>query len=221
MSSSLPEGGSESPNVLSFSQQLAIIFAAEAAALSGISIVVLIAYKLSITAPSTFCYAQGMIQLIGTNIIDWSTLAITLHTFAILVLQWNAPVHIAKYLSLGVLTIVGFIVGVTIGVSGLGIMGPTGCWITKENKAEQLLGEYLWMWTILVLAIVFYGIDFLVIRGHVVFESGLRFRWVSRDRIHLKLAQADSEDERAAKQMARQLLLSGSTSIAICNTLSD
>ncbi|KAJ2922793.1 hypothetical protein H1R20_g14298, partial [Candolleomyces eurysporus] len=74
-----------------------------------------------ITAPSTFCYTQGMVQLIGTNIIDWSTFAITLHTFAILVLQWNAPVHIAKYLSLGVLTIVAFIVGVTIGVSGLGI----------------------------------------------------------------------------------------------------
>ncbi|KAJ2922788.1 hypothetical protein H1R20_g14297, partial [Candolleomyces eurysporus] len=116
-----------------------------------------------ITAPSAICYAQGMVQLIGTNIIDWSTLAITLHTFAILVLQWNAPVHIAKYLSFGVLTIVAFIVGVTIGVSGLEIIGPVGlwCWITKDYKAEQLLGEYVWMWTILVLTIVFYGIDFL------------------------------------------------------------
>ncbi|RXW23692.1 hypothetical protein EST38_g2165 [Candolleomyces aberdarensis] len=203
MPSSLPEGGSELPNVFSFSQRLEIIFAAQAAALSGISIVVLIVYKLFITAPSTFCYTQGMVQLIGTNIIDWSTLAITLHTFAILVLQWNAPVNIAKYLSLGVLTIVAFIVGVTIGVSGLEIVGPTGlwCWITKEHKAEQLLGEYLWMWTILALTIVFYVIDFLVIRGHVVLEGGFRFRWVSGDRIRLKLAQGDSEERRMATQL--------------------
>ena len=64
------------------------------------------------------------------------------------------------------------------------------------------------MWTILALTIVFYGIDFLVIRGHVVLEGGFRFRWVSGNRIHLQLAQGDNEEERAARQMATQLLLS-------------
>ncbi|KAJ2922789.1 hypothetical protein H1R20_g14296, partial [Candolleomyces eurysporus] len=55
MSSSLSEGGSESLHVFSFSQQVAIIFAAEAAALSGISILVLIVYKLvSAVVPDEF-----------------------------------------------------------------------------------------------------------------------------------------------------------------------
>ncbi|KAJ2935598.1 hypothetical protein H1R20_g1497, partial [Candolleomyces eurysporus] len=164
----------------------------------------------TITSPTAFCYAQGLIQTIGTNLIDWSTLAITIHTFLLLVLQWSGPAHIAKYLALGVWLMVGLIVGLTFGIRGIEIIGPAGqwCWVQSRHKTEQLLVEYLWMWIILVLTIVFYTIDALVIKGWVVIEGGARPRWVaSEDRVQLKLTQADSEEERANKKMAVQLLL--------------
>ncbi|RXW23675.1 hypothetical protein EST38_g2148 [Candolleomyces aberdarensis] len=154
MSTSLTESGTS--DLFSFSERVSILFVVLAAALSGISIVALMAYKLyqrreqdacgsslflslifgealrvvgnvmtikwmkdaAITAPTTFCYAQGILKTIGTNIIDWSTLAITIHTFAILILQWDNPpaTHIANYLTLGVWLVVGIIVGITFGV---------------------------------------------------------------------------------------------------------
>ena len=62
------------------------------------------------------------------------------------------------------------------------------------------------MWTILVLTIVFYVIAALVIQGYVVIESGIH--WVAaRDRVQLKLTQGSSEEERASRKMAVQLLL--------------
>lgn len=75
------------------------------------------------------------------------------------------------------------------------------------------------MWTILALTIVFYTIDFLVIRGHVVLEGGFRLRWVSRGRVRLELAEANNADEPEARKMATQLLLSVSVPSSIYNTL--
>lgn len=161
-----------------------------------------------ILAPTGYCTAQGMLQWIGTNIIDWSTLAITLQTWVILVAQWNAPTHLAKYMTLAAWVISGLIVGITVGVKGLGIIGPAGswCWVTSEYRAEQILSEYLWMWIILVLTIVLYGVDVLVIKGYVTIEGSFRLRWVSRDRVRVELfSQADNTDERERKQMALQL----------------
>ncbi|RXW23678.1 hypothetical protein EST38_g2147 [Candolleomyces aberdarensis] len=261
MSTSLTESGTGSDvRVFPFSERISMLFTVEAAALSGISIMVLITYKLyrtvlrallrretylpdacdsslfltlmfgealrvvgnvmtvkwvadaTITAPSTFCYTQGAVKALSSNIIDWSTLAITIHTFVILVLQWNAPIHIAKYLALGVWLIAGFIVGITLGVKGVEIIGPAGfwCWVRAIHRTEQILIEYLWMWIILVLTIIFYGIDALVIQGYVVIENRFRPRFVrSQDRVHLKLTRADSVEERARKEIAVQLLFGG------------
>ncbi|KAJ2930131.1 hypothetical protein H1R20_g6935, partial [Candolleomyces eurysporus] len=82
----------------------------------------------AIAAPTTFCYAQGILKTIGTNIIDWSTLGITIHTFVILILQWNNPpaAQVANYLTLGVWLAVGIIVGITFGVRGIEMIGPAG-----------------------------------------------------------------------------------------------
>ncbi|KAJ2918279.1 hypothetical protein MD484_g2105, partial [Candolleomyces efflorescens] len=263
MSPTLSEDGLPSPDMLTFAQRLEIIFAAEAAVLSGISIVVLISYKLVsmlpdqtifpnaqsaassgmlsfelangkqtdlnnlktsnqfITAPSTFCYTQGMVQLIGTNLIDWSTFAITAHTYVVLVLQRDLPRNIVKYLAGGVLAVVSLIVGITVGVRGIGIVGPTGlwCWITASHKLERLFGEYFWMWSILALTMVFYTIAFLVLRGYIVLEGGFRLHWVSTDRVRLNLAKADDASESESRKMATQLLLSVSGHSSICITV--
>ncbi|KAJ2930132.1 hypothetical protein H1R20_g6936, partial [Candolleomyces eurysporus] len=256
MSTSLTESGTGSDvRAFPFSERISMLFTVEAAALSGISIMVLIAYKLyrtvlralrrrethlpdacdsslfltlmfgealrvvgnvmtvkwvadaTITAPSTFCYAQGAVKVLSSNVIDWSTLAITIHTFVILVLQWNAPIHIAKYLALGVWLIAGFIVGITLGVKDYAYRRTVVFQGAGSGQFTEILIEYLWMWTILVITIIFYGIDALVIQGYVVIENKFRFRCVrSQDRVHLELTQADSVEERARKEIAVQLL---------------
>jgi hypothetical protein len=73
------------------------------------------------------------------------------------------------------------------------------------------------MWTILALTIVFYGIDYLVLRGYVVLEGGFRLRWVSEHRVRLELAQANDAQGPEARNMAIQLLLSVSVQLSICD----
>ncbi|KAF5316909.1 hypothetical protein D9611_003638 [Ephemerocybe angulata] len=252
MSTVANESGTGSED-FTFPQRVSMLFVVEAASLSAMSIIMLVAYKLyrtvlnvrrarasddacdsslflslmlgealratgkimsvrwiveaKIIAPTVFCTAQGLIQLIGTNIIDWSTLAITIQTWVILVAQWNAPVHFAKYLTLAVWVIVTLIVGITFGVRGLDIIGPAGswCWITSAHKDEQIAAEYFWMWMVLILTIVFYGIDVLVIRGYLALDGHFQLHWVSRDRVQLNLTQADTLAEREKRQMALQL----------------
>ncbi|KAJ3539472.1 hypothetical protein NMY22_g4723 [Coprinellus aureogranulatus] len=237
--------------VWSFGERVSALFGVEAAALSAISIVLLIVYKIyrmvlhsraggeadacdsslflslmlgeslraigkimtirwiveaRIISPTTFCTAQGVIQLLGTNLIDWTTLAITIQTTFVLVAQWRTPPHFAKYLVLAVWVIVALIVGISLGVGGLDMIGPADgwCWIQTKYKAVQLLSEYLWMWIICILTGVLYVIDALVIRGFVAID-GWRLRWVSRDRVLLSLTEAETQEEHEKKKLAMQL----------------
>ncbi|KAF6745199.1 hypothetical protein DFP72DRAFT_1091817 [Ephemerocybe angulata] len=253
MESSTHEPG-PGPDGFPWQERVSMLFIVEAGSLSGMSIMVLFAYKLYRTAlqarhgsvgndacdaslflslmlgealratgkimtvrwikegtvlsPTAFCTTQGMVQLLGTNIIDWSTLAITIQTWVLLVVQWNAPKHFATYLTLGVWAIVVLIVGTTVGLRGLDIIGPTGwwCWITEDHKVERITSTYLWMWIILVINIVCYAIAALVIRGYLARKGHFRFRWVpAQERQAPGPAQAGNLIEQARREMAIQL----------------
>ncbi|KAH6910262.1 hypothetical protein BKA70DRAFT_1399210 [Coprinopsis sp. MPI-PUGE-AT-0042] len=114
-----------------------------------------------------FCRAQGYLKLFSTNLIDFTTLGITIHTFTVLVLRWTGPRfrYMVKYLTAGVWTIAVLITSITYAVHPKDLMGPTGhwCWISV-SKVAQVMAEYLWMWLIGVITAVLYGIGFLVVR---------------------------------------------------------
>jgi hypothetical protein len=81
----------------------------------------------------------------------------------------------------------------------------TGCWI-KEDKLAQLLTEYVWMWVSALVMAILYGIMFLVMRGFLIVDNGVR--WAKRrHRVRPDLSGGDDEEERAARAMANLLLL--------------
>ncbi|KAH6910261.1 hypothetical protein BKA70DRAFT_1466678 [Coprinopsis sp. MPI-PUGE-AT-0042] len=140
----------------------------------------------------SFCRSQGYMKLFATNVVDFSTLGITLHTFSVLVLRWTGPRfrHMAKYLTVGVWIIVNLITTITYAVHPKDLMGPLGywCWI-KVSKVAQVMAEYLWMWLIGIITAVLYGIGFVVVRPN---------RGSNAD---------DDEDVREMKRTANELLL--------------
>ncbi|KAJ3530765.1 hypothetical protein NMY22_g8439 [Coprinellus aureogranulatus] len=175
--------------------------------------------KGAIIADTPLCPGQGVVQLLATNIIDWSTLAISIQTTVILITPWRTPKHFAKYLVLAVWVIVSVIVGSTLGVEGLEMFEPANfwCWHRPDLNLVLLLSEYLWMWIILFLMMILYVIDALIIRGSVE-NDGWRIRWVSRSRSsrnvreietqeELVQREAQAEEELERKQAALQLFL--------------
>jgi hypothetical protein len=62
------------------------------------------------------------------------------------------------------------------------------------------------MWIILILTIIAYAINVLVIRGFLTID-GWHLRWVSRNRVHVNLTEAENEEELETKEMANQLYL--------------
>lgn len=81
-----------------------------------------------------------------------------------------------------------------------------GCWIPSRFRTEQLLSEYLWVWLAAFSMIILYGIMFLVMRGFILIENGIHWR-TSKNRVHLDLDEAETEDERETRAIANLLLL--------------
>ncbi|KAJ3525091.1 hypothetical protein NMY22_g10720 [Coprinellus aureogranulatus] len=159
----------------------------------------------AIDAPTPFCAAQGVVQLLATNIIDWSTLAISIQTMVILITPWRAPRHFAKYLVLGVWAVVSLIVGSTLGVHGLEMFEPQifSCWYKFDLNLALFLSEYLWMWIIWFVMMILYVTNALVIRGSVE-KDGWRIRWVSRSRANHDVQVVENQEELAQRQVEAQ-----------------
>ncbi|TFK26278.1 hypothetical protein FA15DRAFT_702921 [Coprinopsis marcescibilis] len=150
----------------------------------------------------TLCVAQGFLKLIGTNAIDFSTLGIAIQTFIILIVRWKAPKHFAKFLTASVWAVVVLITLIAQAVHPTDLMGPSGhwCWIPSKYRLEQIMAEYLWMWVIGLLTIVFYGLGYLVILGRI--SLGRRDPQFERRRA----AANESQQDRELRQIANQLL---------------
>ncbi|TFK21879.1 hypothetical protein FA15DRAFT_672092 [Coprinopsis marcescibilis] len=155
------------------------------------------------------CTAQAVIKQIGINGVALTSLAIAVQTFSVLILRWRAPRRISKLLVLGVWIFTALVVSIPYAVHrNKPYYGITGywCWIYSQRRTEQIVSEYLWVWTAAILMAVLYGFMFFVIRGFVVIEKG-RVSWVSsRDRIKQELDEAESEEEEENRYLANLLL---------------
>ncbi|KAG2016373.1 hypothetical protein CC2G_009544 [Coprinopsis cinerea AmutBmut pab1-1] len=81
------------------------------------------------------------------------------------------------------------------------------CWIRDEYKVELVVSEYLWVWLAAFLMVVLYTLMFLVMRGFIVVERGVRWRGsngVNVNRHHHN--DEMDEEERAVRTIANLLL---------------
>jgi hypothetical protein len=137
--------------------------------------------------------------------------AIALHTFAILILRWRTPQNLSKFIVLGIWVFTALVVGIPNAVFRHDVYygadpGSYWCWIVNHYKAEQVVSEYLWVWSTAVALIILYGIMFLVIRGYVIIdEDGVH--WHTNVRVHLDLSGGDTEEDRENKKIAKMMLL--------------
>jgi hypothetical protein len=53
---------------------------------------------------------------------------------------------------------------------------PKGCWVLKGHRTNQLLTEYVWQWTSVVLMFILYIIMSLVLVGWLSVEKGV-WQW--------------------------------------------
>ncbi|TFK18819.1 hypothetical protein FA15DRAFT_675005 [Coprinopsis marcescibilis] len=157
----------------------------------------------------SLCTAQAVIKQIGINGVALTSLAIAVHTFLVLVFRWRAPRHISKFLVLGVWIFTALVVSIPYAIHrNEPYYGDTGywCWIYYHWRTEQIVSEYLWVWTAAILMGILYGIMFFVMRGFVAIEKG-RVSWVGpRDRIKPDLDEAESEEEEENRYLANLLL---------------
>lgn len=160
----------------------------------------------TVTAGS-LCTAQAVIKQIGINGVALSSLCIGIHTFGVLVLQWKVPRHASKLAVVFIWVFIALVVGIPNAVHRKEVYyGPTGywCWIDKKHTAARIVTEYVWVWASGLIMAILYGIMFLVMRGFLVVDGGIKF--ANRSRVRADLGSADTEEEMAAKQMANLLL---------------
>ncbi|EDR12039.1 uncharacterized protein LACBIDRAFT_314169 [Laccaria bicolor S238N-H82] len=157
------------------------------------------------------CTAQAALKQVGINGVALTTMAIALHTFAILILRWRIPKNSSKFVVLGIWVFTALVVGIPNAVFRHDVYygadpGSYWCWILKKYRAEQVVSEYLWVWSTMGALILLYGFMFLVIRGYVIIDDE-GVHWHSKVRAHLDLSGGDTEEDRENKVIAKMMLL--------------
>ncbi|PPQ92973.1 hypothetical protein CVT25_000174 [Psilocybe cyanescens] len=154
------------------------------------------------------CTAQAAIKQVGIVGVAMTSLAIGVHTFSILVLRWRAPKHISKLLVVGIWIFAALVIGIPNAIHrNTKYYGDTGywCWILQEFKTEQIVTEYLWVWSAGILMVILYSIMFVVMRGWVVLDEGVHWYKNYRPK-HPNLAVPETEEDKASKEIANLML---------------
>lgn len=157
--------------------------------------------------PGSFCTAQGVLKNIGDVGVAFSTLAIAVHTSAVILWDWKAPRK--QYISsLVVFAIWLFIIlenTIAWRVNRQEVyIGNTDywCWITAAYPKERIAFEYLWMWSAAFINLLLYIPLFFSLRGNLVVQ-GMRFRWRS---VSHPEAWPVPRDPHGSASIARQML---------------
>ncbi|KAF9010025.1 hypothetical protein BDQ17DRAFT_1234944, partial [Cyathus striatus] len=128
----------------------------------------------------SYCTAQGVLKQMGDVGVALTSLAIAFQTFFMLVLQVNAPTFVNKI----VIALIWLFITLVIGINSRNrkYYGNTDywCWIGPEYKIERIVFEYLWMWIAGGIMLILYGIIFLVMRGILDFNGGIKFHLKGR-----------------------------------------
>jgi len=155
--------------------------------------------------PGKLCTAQAVLKQVGIVGVAMTSLAIALHTFSILVLQWKGPPNFPKYVIIGIWTFIAFDVGLANLIHRKEIYyGGTGywCWILPRFEAEGIVTEYLWVWLAGLSMIILYGIMFAIIRRWFKIAHGIH--WYNQP--GRGALDTESEDDRKIKAVANSLL---------------
>lgn len=110
----------------------------------------------------SFCTAQGVMKQMGDLGVALSSLAITIHCFAVVVLYWHPPR--SSTMSLIIIALIWIFIALVIGLSihihqSERYYGSTTywCWIRSEHFEWYGIGlEYGWMWLTVVVNLILY-----------------------------------------------------------------
>lgn len=131
-----------------------------------------------------YCSAQGALKQAGDVGVALASLAIAIHTFAVLVFRWrpkNTPT-IAIIVVSTIWLFVILLISISFGThKGKDYYGNTQywCWITSAYPAQRIALEYFWMWFTSLLNIVLYVPIALVLKG-IITVRGFHVRLLSQ-----------------------------------------
>jgi len=124
-----------------------------------------------------FCTVQGAVQQLGDTGSALATLAIAIYTFVTILWGPRRHHYFIAYaaVSLTWLFIVLFItISVTHNTRGSNFFDmPVGywCWIGNRYKAEQYVGQYLWIWITMFMSFLTYTPLFFWARGNITVST--------------------------------------------------
>lgn len=81
-----------------------------------------------------------------------------------------------------------------------------GCWIEKPFKTEQVVTEYLWVWTAGVVMAILYTIMFVVIRGWFIIDNGVHW-YKNYKPSYPNAPEVETDEEKQTKAIANLMLL--------------
>ncbi|KDQ07827.1 hypothetical protein BOTBODRAFT_149018 [Botryobasidium botryosum FD-172 SS1] len=133
----------------------------------------------------THCVVQGLMCQFGQTAVAMSTLAITIHTFFVILFRWKPPT--SKRIPL---CVVGVIWAYNILFAAIGygthtgkggtqvfyVPSPYGCWL-YPSAGLRLLSQYFWLNLALFSTTVLYIPLFFAIRGDTYLIVGYTKRW--------------------------------------------
>jgi len=121
----------------------------------------------------SFCTVQGIMQQLGDTGSALATLAIAIHSFVVVFRGTRHGKRSTAYGVVGLTWIfIAFFIamGVSIHTHGSSFYEtPVGywCWIGIHYKAEQIAGQYIWVWVTMFVSFLAYTPLFLWARGNI------------------------------------------------------
>lgn len=161
-----------------------------------------------------YCSAQGAIRNVGSTGVALATMAIAIHTFAVIFFRWIPPrsnVIPAIVISIIWLFLILFVVLEAVTHPNFYTPTPYWCWISADI-VPRLVGQYIWLWLSSFVSIVLYILLFFSLRGNVTIDTdtwwNIKFHRAPQltlrdDQISIGEAQPGSE----ARSQAMSMLL--------------
>ncbi|KIJ42238.1 hypothetical protein M422DRAFT_780051 [Sphaerobolus stellatus SS14] len=147
----------------------------------------------------TYCTAQGILRQLSEATVAFSTLAIAVHTFVIILFRKGQNAFKFSLIIVGLIWLyVSLFVTIASALHSKGseffytptpnyrlkavktYLSGAGCWIGPKFPVERIVGEYFWFWFTALISLVLYVILYLALRGNVFTEE---IRWW---RIHFR-----------------------------------
>jgi len=120
-----------------------------------------------------YCTAQGIVKQLGITGVALSTLAITIHTFMVVIWGKNHRLTIAYFVVASIWVFLIIFLSLSVGLNTHGsnfYETPVGfwCWIGDRSRynMERFAGQYVWMWANLCVSAFTYIALFFWARGN-------------------------------------------------------